>query len=32
MDDELAEKWKNLYKIKQLANIAIEEKKDPKKR
>ncbi len=30
MDDELAEKWKNLYKIKQLANIAIEEKRSKK--
>ena len=29
-DDTLAEKWKNLYKIKQEANIAIEEKRSIK--
>ena len=29
-DDLLAEKWKNLYKIKQDANIAIEEKRSNK--
>ena len=29
-DNTLAEKWKNLYKIKQEANIAIEEKRSIK--
>ncbi len=29
-DNELAEKWKDLYKIKQIANIAIEEKRSNK--
>ncbi len=29
-DQELAEKWKNLYKIKQEANVAIEEKRSAK--